>query len=113
MTSFLIVYFLYLILVNLELKKRSSVQKNFPKHPIFNTKFLVSFYLKTRILADPDRKLHPENFKDDTDVPMKDPKKSGPKGIDQMYEKYMEIKDYDNEGRVKRGSYVLGFLIKF
>ena len=44
------------------------------------------------LTANPEKILAPEKFRDDTDLPMKDPKKDK-LGVDEMYARYMELKD--------------------
>ena len=44
------------------------------------------------LTANPEKILSPEKFRDDTDLPMKDPKKDK-LGVDEMYAKYMELKE--------------------
>ena len=56
------------------------------------------------LTANPDKALHPEQFRDELDIPMKDPKLQK-MGVDEMYEKFMELKDFDAEGRPRRGTY--------
>jgi len=60
----------------------------------------VSSHLK----ANPDEVLSADKFLDELDKPMKasDLEK---RGADEIYEKFMEMKDYDGDGRLQRNTY--------
>jgi hypothetical protein len=52
------------------------------------------------LTSNPDKIMAPEKFKDELDKPMEDWKDKGIQ-MDEMYEKFVELKDYDSQGRVQ------------
>ena len=77
-----------------------KIQKVEESHPTFSND-----RISKDLSSNPDKTYHPEKFRDDAEVPMQDPKVQKYKEVDQMYEKFMELKDYDAQGRPTRATY--------